>query len=189
METKRVKNRRRKEEMTFKNKLAFYLIFAFSLFLPFALFIFRDFFKDSQSLGLLGIFLINFVSNASFFVSGPAFLSVVAGGSLYNPFLVALISSFAATLGDMIGFLVGFSGRKIALEKIGKNFWFTILERYFKKYGGWMLFAFAFIPNPFFDAIGLIAGIFVFSPKRFIIIVTLGRFLRYLILASIGARI
>lgn len=174
--------------MTAKNKFAFYLIFLFSLILSFSLFIFKDFFRDSKSLGLIGIFIINFVSSASFFVSGPAFLSIIAGGSLYNPVLVAFISSVAATLGDMVGFLVGFSGRKIILEKLEKKFWFSILDEYFKKYGGWMLFVFAFIPNPFFDAIGLIAGIFVFSPKRFIIIVTLGRFLRYLILAGIGSR-
>lgn len=174
--------------MTAKNKPAFYLVFLLSLILSFSLFIFKDFFRDSKSLGLIGIFIINFVSSASFFVSGPAFLSIIAGGSLYNPVLVAFVSSVAATLGDMVGFLVGFSGRKIILEKLEKKFWFSVLEDYFKKYGGWMLFTFAFIPNPFFDAIGLIAGIFVFSPKRFVIIVTLGRFLRYLILAGIGAR-
>ncbi|HZJ18130.1 MAG TPA: VTT domain-containing protein [Patescibacteria group bacterium] len=175
--------------MTSKKKAAFYLIFILSFVLSLSLFIFKDFFRDSKSLGLFGIFLINFVSNASFFVSGPAFLSVIAGGSLYNPILVALVSSVAATLGDMIGFLVGFSGRKIILEKLEKKFWFSVLEDYFKKYGGLMLFFLAFIPNPFFDAIGLVAGIFVYSPKKFIIIVTLGRFLRYLILAGIGARI
>ncbi len=163
------------------------IIFLLSIALSIAFFIFRDFFKQSTSLGLIGLFTINFVSNASFFISAPAFLTVVAGGNLYPPILVALVSSLGATAGDSIGFAFGFTGRHLTKHKLEKKRWFRILEKYFKKHGNWLLFVFALIPNPVFDAIGLIAGIFAYPFFRFFLIVWLGRFIRYFILASFGA--
>lgn len=168
-------------------KIASVLIFILSIVLSFAFFIFRDFFKESTSLGLIGLFIINFVSNASFFVSAPAFLTVVAGGNLYPPVLVALVSSLGATAGDSIGFAFGFAGHKLTYHKLEKKKWFRVLEKHFKKHGDLLLFVFALIPNPVFDAIGLIAGIFAYPFFRFFLIVWVGRFIRYFILASFGS--
>jgi membrane protein YqaA with SNARE-associated domain len=169
------------------NKIGAASIFVLSIVLSIAFFIFRDFFKESASLGLIGLFILNFVSNASFFVSAPAFPAVVAGGNLYPPILVALVSSLGATAGDSIGFAFGFAGHKLTKHKLEKKKWFRILEKHFKKYRGWLLFAFALIPNPVFDAIGLIAGIFAYPFFRFFLIVLLGRLIRYYLLASFGS--
>ncbi len=162
-------------------------IFILSIVLSIAFFIFRDFFAASKSLGLIGLFVINFVSNASFFVSAPAFLTVVAGGSLYPPILVALVSSFGGTLGDTLSFVFGSTGRHLANHKLKKKSWFRVLSKYFKKHGDWLLFAFALIPNPLFDAIGLLAGVFAYNLYKFFFIVWVGRFIRYFLLASFGS--
>jgi len=92
-----------------KNKLYAGLIFASSILLSLAFYEYRDFFRQTTSLGLLGLFIINFVSSAGFFVSGPAFLTIITGGNLYSPLLVAGIAALGACLGDMIGFLFGHS--------------------------------------------------------------------------------
>lgn len=170
-------------------KLFLILIFVLSIVLSFSLFIFKDFFIQARSWGLLGIFVVNAVSNASFFVSGPAFLTVVAGGSLYNPFFVAIVSSLGSSVGEMVGYLFGLSGRKALNHRLNKKIWFIVLERYFHKYGGWILFFFAFIPNFIFDSFGVFAGVFAYSPWKFFLIVTLGRFIRFLILAILGSKI
>jgi membrane protein YqaA with SNARE-associated domain len=169
------------------NKIGAASIFVLSIVLSIAFFIFRDFFKDSASLGLIGLFIINFVTNATFFVSAPTFPAIVAAGNLYPPILVALVSSLGATAGDTIGFAFGFAGHKLTKHKLEKKKWFRILEKHFKKYRGWLLFAFAIIPNPVFDAIGLIAGIFAYPFFRFFLIVWFGRLIRYYLLASFGA--
>lgn len=169
------------------NKIGAASIFVLSIVLSFAFFIFRDFFKESTSLGLIGLFIINFVTNASFFVSAPAFLTVVAGGNLYPPILVALVSSLGATAGDTIGFAFGFAGHKLTKHRFEKKKWFRVLEKHFKKHGNWLLFIFALIPNPVFDAIGLIAGIFAYPFFRFFLIVWLGRIIRYYLLAFFGS--
>lgn len=164
------------------------LVLVLSLTLSLGLFIFRDYFKDFRNLGLLGIFLINFVSSATFFVSGPAFLTVIAGGSIYPPLLVALIASLGASIGDMVSYFFGYSGRKLTEHKLKKKLWFIVIEDVFKAYGSIFIFVFAIIPNPFFDAVGLFAGVLGMNYTKFFLLMLCGRFARFIILALIGAR-
>lgn len=169
------------------NKLYAGVIFILSIGLSFAFFIFKDFFSQTLSLGLIGIFIINFVSNASFFLSGPAFLTVISGGNIYPPVLVALIASLGAAFGDMVGYLFGFMGATLAKQKLTKNRFIRFVELHFDKYGGIIIFVMALIPNFLFDAIGIIAGIFHYSPIRFFIVIFIGRFLRFWLLAQFGS--
>jgi membrane protein YqaA with SNARE-associated domain len=170
------------------NKYFIVSVFIISLLISFAGFYFRDFFAQSRGLGLLGIFIINFFSSATLFISGPAFLTIVAGGDLYNPLLVALVASMAASLGDLVSFFMGFSGRKLTYERLERKKWFTLVDDIFKRHGIWVVFVFSIIPNPFFDAIGLIAGVFGIKPVKFFLVMFLGRFLRFVLLAFIGAK-
>jgi membrane protein YqaA with SNARE-associated domain len=169
------------------NKPLLILIIILALSLPVVMYLNRDFFIKAQSLGLLGILMINFASNLSPFPE-PAFLSVLAGGTIYNPILVAAVAAVGASLGDFVVFIIGYSGRQLAIEKLRKRFFFRVLEDVFKKQGGYILFFASLIPNPFFDAFGLIGGIFGFSMWRFFIIMTLGRFIRFLFLAGVASK-
>lgn len=171
------------------NRYLIGLILIISTLLSFAGFYFKDYFIQARGLGLLGIFLINFFGSATFFVSGPAFLSVIVGGGLYNPLLVAVIASLGASFGDLVSFLIGHSGRKLTYPKLENKKWFNFLDDLFKKYGLWVIFIFAVIPNPLFDAVGLIAGVFGVGIKKFFLVMLLGRFVRFGLLALIGARI
>lgn len=162
------------------------VVLIISFILSVAVFVFRDYFRDLQSLGLLGIFLINFFSSATFFVSGPAFLSVIAGGVIYPPLLVALVSSLGASFGDMVSYFFGFSGRRLALSNLRKKIWFSVFEDLFRAYETIIILIFAIVPNPFFDAVGLFAGIFGMNYLKFFVIMFAGRFARYILLAFLG---
>ena len=162
------------------------LILIIALSIPILMFIFRDFFKGAQSLGLFGIFIINLTSNLSPFPE-PGFVSVIAGGTIYNPIFVAAAAALGGSIGDLVVYIVGHSGRRLTIHKLRKKILFQVLEDYFEKYGGYILFFASLIPNPIFDAFGLIAGIFNFSIVRFFLIMTLGRFLRFLLLAGIAS--
>lgn len=169
------------------NKKAFGIfLFVVSTLISVAAFLFRDTFKDTLSLGLLGILIINFFSSATFFISGPAFLTVIAGGSIYPPILVAFVASLGTAMGDTVSFFFGFSTRHLALAKFEDRLWFKVIEDIFKAYGGIMIFFFSLIPNPLFDGLALVAGAFKYNVKRYFTIVLIARFIRFIILAQIG---
>lgn len=170
-----------------KNKSFAVLIFISSILLSWTFYEYRDFFRHARSLGLLGLFIINFVSSAGFFVSGPAFLTIITGGGLYSPILVAVVAAFGACLGDMLGFLFGHSGRTLMKKSLDKHKIIKFLEKHFHRHGALIIFLIAIIPNPFFDAIGILAGIVNYPPGKFFVIMLIGRFIRYWALAQAGA--
>lgn len=171
-----------------KEKIIAITIFILSFIFSIGFFLFRDYFKGMTSLGLLGLFLINFVSSASLFISAPSMINVFAGGAIYPPILVALVSSLGSAFGDLISFILGLSGRNLINHNFHKKLWFRFLEDFFKKHGSWILFIFAFIPNPIFDSIGILAGAFSYPPLKFFLIVFAGRLIRYFLLAEAGRR-
>lgn len=172
-----------------RNKLYAGSVFLLSISLSTVFFVYRDFFKDASSLGLLGLFVVNFISSATFFVSGPAFLTIITGGELYSPVLVAIVASLGASLGDMLGFAFGHSGRRLTKKKLDRHKTIRFLEKHFHRHGALIVFIFAIVPNPFFDAIGILAGVLNYPPIRFFVIMLIGRFIRYWALAQVGAAI
>lgn len=171
------------------NKLYAGTIFFASIGLSVAFFVFRDYFKEATSLGLFGLFVVNFISSATFFLSGPAFLTVITGGNLYSPILVGGIAAVGASLGDMLGFAFGHSGRRLTKKKLDKHKTIRFLEKHFHRHGVLIIFILAIVPNPFFDAIGILAGVLNYPPIRFFAIMLIGRFIRYWALAQVGAQL
>lgn len=170
-----------------KNKIYAGSVFLLSILLSVAFFLFKDFFREASSLGLLGLFLVNFISSATFFVSAPAFFTIIAGGNLYSPILVAIVAALGACLGDMVGFLFGHSGRRLMKKKLDSHKVIRFLEKHFHRHGALIIFIIALIPNPFFDAVGILAGVVKYPPLKFFAIMLIGRFLRYWLLAQFGS--
>lgn len=147
--------------------------------------VFRDRLSELQNLGLLGIMLINFIASATIFFPAPAIATVFAGGAVYPPLAVAASSSLGAALGDAVGFLIGHSGKNLFYKK--HHTLFIILKDTFHTFGGVLIFIIAFIPNPFFDVMGIFAGFFHYSLFRFFILVFIARLIRNFLLASLGS--
>lgn len=146
---------------------------------------FREELIALKSLGLLGIFIINILGSATVFLPAPGIATVVAGGFLYNPLFVAIVSGVGSAIGDMVGYLLGHSGKEIFLKK--NSFWYKIFKQTFHKFGAAFIVLFSLIPNPIFDAVGIFAGVFSYNPVKFFMYVLIGRFLRNLLLAYLGA--
>lgn len=172
-----------------RNKLYVASIFILSILLSAVFFEYKDFFRHASSLGLFGLFIVNFISSATFFVSAPAFLTVIAGGNLYQPILVAIVAAVGACLGDTLGFLLGHLGRRLTKKKLDTHKTVRFLERHFHRHGALIIFLLAIIPNPFFDAVGILAGIVRYSFSKFFVIMLVGRFLRYWLLAQFGSKL
>lgn len=160
------------------------ILFFISLAFIVGVFLFQDRLIELKSFGLLGIFLLNLIGSATLFIPAPAIASVVAGGIIYNPLLVAVVAALGSVLGDMIGYLVGYSGKKVFTKKYNR---YELFQKLFIRFGGIIIFIFALIPNPLFDAVGIFAGAFLYSPIKFFAISFSARLLRNLVLAYFGS--
>ena len=160
-------------------------IFGVSILVIALAFIFRDRIAELEHLGLLGIMLINFFGSATLFFPAPGIATVVAGGALYSPIAVAVVSSFGATLGEIVGFLLGHSSKNLFYKKHHTTF--LIINDLFHTFGGILIFLVALIPNPVFDAVGILAGFFHYPLMRFFVIIFVARFIRNFLLASLGS--
>lgn len=176
------------KKSSIRNKLLLVLIFLISTgFLLLPIF-FKVQFQQFKSLGLFGIFLINFISSATIFLPTPGLLAVGVGANLYNPFLVVLVATLGSTLGESTTFLFGFSSAEILKIKERKVL-FAFLQMLLVRFGLIIIPVFAFVPNPFFDGLGIVAGLVKYPIKRYLVLTFIGRLARNIVIAYIGFNI
>jgi membrane protein YqaA with SNARE-associated domain len=125
--------------------------------------------------GYVGIFFVTFVATASFILPIPYLLIVARAGMYLNPVTLTLVAGVAGALGELTGYAVGVSGR----ELLAKGKWFDKANYLMEHYGFWCVAFFAFIPNPFFDAIGFAAGVMRYPIWKFVLATFLGKSLKF----------
>jgi len=145
----------------------------------------RDRVRELEAYGYPGIFLFSLLSNATLIMPLPGVVVTSLMGGVFNPFWVAVAASSGAALGELSGYLAGFSGRGV-VERTQMH---IRMETWMKKYGDWAILGFAFIPNPFFDMAGMIAGALRMPVLRFLFWCWLGKLLKMLLFAYGGATI
>jgi uncharacterized membrane protein YdjX (TVP38/TMEM64 family) len=145
-------------------------------------FLFRDKFVDLKSYGYLGIFLVSVLGNATIILPVPVILTAFLGGGIYNPLVVAFLTAFGATLGELTGYLAGTSGQAV----IDKNPRLKKIESWMQKYGLWTLFVLAALPNPAFDLAGIVAGATKIPVWKYVLVVGTGKLVKFLGFAYLG---
>lgn len=188
---KKVTKKNKKEQISAfftSTRWAYVGSFLFSILLIYLAVRFQHHLTHYRSLGLLGIFLINLISSSTVIIPEPAIVSVVVGGKLYSPFLVGLAAAGGAAIGNMIGYFLGRSGKHIVLNH-AENKWYIWIRSKFHKYATLLIFIFALIPNPIFDAVAILAGVTEYPPVRFFFLMLIARLIRDTILALIGAKL
>jgi len=163
----------------YKKYILLGLVFLISLLI----FIFREKLIYLKDLGYLGIFLVSILGNATIILPVPAFLTAFVGGALLNPFIVAVVSSLGATIGELTGYVAGIQGK----EFVNKNEKIQKVEKWMKKYGLWTIFVLAAIPNPVFDLAGIVAGATKIPVWKYFIVTWAGKFVKFLIISEVGA--
>ena len=98
---------------------------------------------------------------------------------------MAIAAGVGATLGEITGYLAGFSGQII----IDRRDWYERLTGWMGKYGSLTVFVMAFIPNPIFDLAGMAAGMLKVPLPQFLFWCLLGKLLKMLVFAYSGSSI
>ena len=166
-------------------RLAVLLVSSLLLYL---LWINKNELRDLESLGFIGIFIINFISNATVIVPAPGTASVFFGGAIWNPLLVGIVSGIGAAMGELFAYFLGYGGRGILhlVEKGGR--WVKTLEGFFHRAGFVTTLVYSIIPLPFFDVLGIIAGAVNYPVWKFFLAVLTGRIIRNVVIALTGAK-
>jgi uncharacterized membrane protein YdjX (TVP38/TMEM64 family) len=158
------------------------LILIFSLALGALAFVLRNKISDLQNLGYFGVFIINLVGSATIILPVPALVTTIAAGAFLNPLLVGIFSAVGSTIGELTGYYAGLGGKQIV--KKDKNI--EKVEKWMDKYGLWVVFVLAAIPNPLFDLAGMTSGASGISVRKFFVAVLAGKMIKFILLAYIG---
>ncbi len=155
-----------------------------------ALFLYRDRVIELKDYVYLGAFLISLASNATVILPlhGPVILASL-GAILYKsvgivgPVYVGLAGGAAAPIGEITGYMVGYSGRGI----IERNKLYSRLVGWVKRWGAMAIFVFSLVPFFPFDLAGIAAGVLRFPLWKFFLVCWLGRTILYIGVALAGA--
>lgn len=148
-----------------------------------AVFFLRDHLHRFAGLGYLGVFVLGFFTSATVFLPSLGFTVVFAFGSAFHPLGVGLAAGAGAALGEITGYMAGFSGQALVEHRAA-----------YRRVVGWMqrngfltICVLAAIPNPAFDLAGMAAGVLRMALWRFLLAAWLGKTAKTLVFAYAGA--
>ncbi len=159
------------------------LILIFVIGLTIYLLSIADQIKHLEYLGYPGIFIISIITNATIIIPVPGVLFTSTMGAIFDPFWVAIAAGLGATIGELTGYLAGFSGSAI----IERRDWYDRMTDWMRKYGDVTILVLAFIPNPLFDMAGMVAGALKLPVYRYLLWTAIGKTLKMMVFAYGGA--
>jgi membrane protein YqaA with SNARE-associated domain len=149
------------------------------------LFVFRNQVKKLQDYGYIGIFLLSIAANATIIIPIPGVAFTTAMGAIFNPIGVAIAAGLGASLGELTGYLAGFSGQGVA-ERSKLYSRLTIWMKAHQNLSYGAIFLLAFIPNPVFDMAGMASGALKLPIWKFLLACAAGKILKMLLFAYAG---
>lgn len=142
----------------------------------------RERVEQFEQYGYLGVFLVAMMANATVLLPAPGVAIIYAMGSVFNPLGVGLAAGTGGAIGELSGYLAGYSGQAI----IERSDIYSRIHPWVEKYGGWAVLVLSAIPNPFFDVAGIAAGIVKMPMRTFLISVWVGQLIKMTLFAYAG---
>ena len=149
------------------------------------LFIFRDQVKRLEKYGYVGIFLISIAANATIIIPIPGVAFTTAMGAIFNPAGVAVAAGLGAAVGELSGYLAGFSGQGV-VEQVALYEKLTAWMKAHQNLAYGLIVLLAFIPNPLFVLAGMASGALKLPLWKFLIACSVGKILKMLCFAYAG---
>ncbi len=138
---------------------------------------------ELEGYGYLGAFLISIILNATVILPvGNVLIISTLGAILPSAILVGLAGGAGAAIGEITGYMVGYSGRGIAQ----KSAMYNRVEGWVRRWGAITIFVLSSLPL-IFDLAAIAAGVLRFPFWKFLLLCWLGRTIAYTVVASVGA--
>ncbi|MBP9489924.1 MAG: DedA family protein [Aliarcobacter sp.] len=130
------------------------------------------------------ILFITALISATLFPLGSEALLIYNIKEGYNIYLLLLFATLGNSLGSVINYFLGLKGEEYLLKKsLIKEKYIIKSKVYFDKYGAWSIL-FSWLPI-IGDPITFVAGILKYDFKKFLFLVIIAKFSRYLFLVLI----
>jgi membrane protein YqaA with SNARE-associated domain len=142
----------------------------------------RERIQELQGFGYPGIFLFSILANATILIPVPGVLFTSAMGAVFNPFWVSIAAGSGAALGELSGYMAGFSGQAV-VENAAR---YEQVANWMRKYGDVTILFLAFVPNPLFDLAGMLAGMLKMPVVKFLFYCVIGKILKMMMFAYAG---
>lgn len=142
----------------------------------------RDRVDDFAAFGYPGIFIIALLANATILLPAPGVAIIYAMGAIFNPLAVGLAAGTGGAIGELSGYLAGFSGQAV----IERTDVYDRITPWVNKYGGWAIMVLSAIPNPFFDVAGIAAGMAKMPLRTFLLFIWIGQLIKMTLFALAG---
>jgi uncharacterized membrane protein YdjX (TVP38/TMEM64 family) len=147
-----------------------------------AAYYFKDHIQELKPYGYAAVFLTGLISNATVIlpVPGLAVTAVMAG--ILNPWVVGLVGGLAQALGELTGYMAGYSGQ----TWVDENPTYDRLAKWMQRRGLLTIAALAAIPNPAFDLAGIAAGALRLPVWKFLVGCVIGGIIKNTAFALAG---
>jgi membrane protein DedA with SNARE-associated domain len=146
------------------------------------IYVIRDRVDDFAAFGYPGIFIIALLANATILLPAPGVAIIYAMGAIFNPLGVGLAAGTGGAIGELSGYLAGFSGQAV----IERTDIYDRITPWVNKYGGWAILVLSAIPNPFFDVAGIAAGMAKMPLRTFLFFIWIGQLIKMTMFALAG---
>lgn len=143
--------------------------------------------RDLGKLGYPGVFLLSFIGATSVIVPVPytvVLLTISAPRFGFNPLLLAIVAGFGAAVGELVGYGLGYAGRRVVSKKYDRRL--NAMLRIFERFGMPAVFIFALTPMPD-DLLFIPLGLMRYPLWKAFIPCVAGKFFMSLIITYVGA--
>lgn len=132
--------------------------------------------------GYVGVFVLTLLASATIVLPSPALGAALLAGKTLNPWLVGVLSGVAAGLGEITGYVAGYSGSTLAV----RSRFYPRVERWVQRWGPITIFSLAALPSPLIDLAGIAAGTMRISFRSYLAACLAGKVLRFTAVAWVG---
>lgn len=139
-------------------------------------FVYRNVIEKYAAVSYLGVFVACIASTSTILLPAPGIIVVLRYAQIFNPVVIIIIGGIGTAIGEMIGYLFGWSGKELFRINTSKR-----LFSWFTKHPYTMVFVFSVIPLPIFDIVGICAGATKMNPVRFFSICAIGKTIKMLL--------
>ncbi len=138
--------------------------------------------QGARQAGYLGVFAFSVIANATLFIPSGRGAVMLAGAFVLNPLAVAVLTGVGGAVGEMTGYAVGRSSRRVN-TRWRLPAWFT---RSAENHMAATILVVSIIPNPFVDAIGIVAGRIGYPLRLFLAYSMIGKVIQSIVFVYVA---